>query len=246
MISLEFVLSNLRLTVSEDLLPLSVQESPNLFVFRVLSLNFSTLRVTYVTANDGFPRSIVTHWRRRQTRRQAFSFRVIGSSSARIEERLTDGDVIIVEVFREPLLDQGLLGELDISLCNEVVVGLITDGRLVLDRERQQEVQEDEGGEEIGGEVNGEVEESHSTCAWDMAMTMERTRHKLVLQCDQGISQRTTTLTDNKRETTRTKDLQCMKTRALASTTLTLTCSPSGSGHFTHCWVLHCASCRQF
>ena len=30
-ISLEFVLSNLRLTVSEDLLPLSVQESPNLF-----------------------------------------------------------------------------------------------------------------------------------------------------------------------------------------------------------------------
>ena len=34
-------------------------------------------------------------------------------------------------------------------------------------------------------------------------------------------SQRTTTLTDNKRETTRTKDLQCMKTHALASTALT-------------------------
>ena len=35
-------------------------------------------------------------------------------------------------------------------------------------------------------------------------------------------SQRTTTLTDNKkRETTKTKDLQCMKTHALASTTLT-------------------------
>ena len=30
----------LRLTVSEDLLLLSVQESPNLFMFRVLSLNF--------------------------------------------------------------------------------------------------------------------------------------------------------------------------------------------------------------
>ena len=60
-ISLEFVLSNLRLTVSEDLLPLSVQESPNLFAFRVLSLNFLTLLVTYVTANNGFPRSIMTH-----------------------------------------------------------------------------------------------------------------------------------------------------------------------------------------
>ena len=36
---------------------------------------------------------------------------MIGSSSARIEERLTDGDVIAVEVFREPLLGHGLLGE---------------------------------------------------------------------------------------------------------------------------------------
>ena len=34
-------------------------------------------------------------------------------------------------------------------------------------------------------------------------------------------SQRTTTLTDNKKETTKTKDLQCMMTHALASTTLT-------------------------
>ena len=49
-----------------------------------------------------------------------------------------------------------------------------------------------------------------------------------------------------KRETTKTKDLQCMKTHALASTTLTLTCSPNVSGHFTHCWVSLCISCRQF
>ena len=49
-------------------------------------------------------------------------------------------------------------------------------------------------------------------------------------------SQGTMTLTDNKkRETTKMKDLQCMKTHPLASTTLTLTCSPSLSGHFTHC-----------
>ena len=41
--------------------PLSVQESPNLFAFRVLSLNFVTLLVTYVTSNNGFHRSIMTH-----------------------------------------------------------------------------------------------------------------------------------------------------------------------------------------
>ena len=39
-ISLEFVLSNLRLAVSEDLLPLSVQKSPNLFMFRVFVSEF--------------------------------------------------------------------------------------------------------------------------------------------------------------------------------------------------------------
>ena len=44
-VSLEFVFSNLRLTVSEDLLPLSVQESPNLFVFRVFVSEFRNLRV---------------------------------------------------------------------------------------------------------------------------------------------------------------------------------------------------------
>ena len=42
-ISLEFVFSNLRLTVSENFLPLSVQERPNLIVFRVLSLYFRNL-----------------------------------------------------------------------------------------------------------------------------------------------------------------------------------------------------------
>ena len=57
---------------------------------------------------------------------------MIGSSSARIEERLADGDVIVVEVFRESLLGHGLLGELDISLCEEIIVGLITCGGEVL------------------------------------------------------------------------------------------------------------------
>ena len=42
----------------------------------------------------------------------------------------------------------------------------------------------------------------------------------------------------------KTKDLQCMMTHALASTTLTD--FPSVLGYFTHCWVSLCASCRQF
>ena len=57
---------------------------------------------------------------------------MIGSSSARIKERLTDGDVIVVEVLREPLLGHGRLGVFEIGLRDEVVVGLITCGRLVL------------------------------------------------------------------------------------------------------------------
>ena len=43
---------------------------------------------------------------------------------------------------------------------------------------------------------------------------------------------------------TKTKNFQCMKTRALASATLT--CSPSVSGHFTLCRVSLCTSRRQF
>ena len=62
---------------------------------------------------------------RRQTGRQTFFLRVIGSSSARVRERLADGDVIVVEVIRRPLLDRGFLGELDTSLRDDVVVGLI-------------------------------------------------------------------------------------------------------------------------
>ena len=57
---------------------------------------------------------------------------MIGSSSARIKERRTDGDAIVVEVFRKPLLAEGLLGVFDIRLCNEVVVGLITCGGVLL------------------------------------------------------------------------------------------------------------------
>ena len=131
-LGLEFVFSNLCLTVSENLLSLSLQESPNLFTFRVVSLSFLGARNLWTKwANNGSPRSIMTDWRR-QTGRLAFFFRVIGSSSARVKECLADGDVIVVEVIREPLLASGLLGVFDLSLCDEVVVGLITCGRLVL------------------------------------------------------------------------------------------------------------------
>ena len=109
-LGLEFVFSNLCLAIRENLLSLSLQECPNMFAFRVVSLSFLAAR--YKWANNGSFRSIMTDWRR-QTRRQAFCFRVIGSSSARVKERLADGDVIVVEVFREPLLARGLLGAFD-------------------------------------------------------------------------------------------------------------------------------------
>ena len=50
---------------------------------------------------------------------------MIDSSSVRVEERLTDNGVV---VFGEPLLGYGLRIELDISLCEAVVVGLIICG----------------------------------------------------------------------------------------------------------------------
>ena len=57
-ISLEFVLSNLRLTVSEDLFSLSIQKSPNLFTLRGVSLSFVSAR--HKSANNGFHRSVMT------------------------------------------------------------------------------------------------------------------------------------------------------------------------------------------
>ena len=108
---------------------------------------------------------------------------MIDSSSVRVKERRTDGDVIVVEVFREPLLAQGLLGELAIRLCNKVVrwAHNLWEARSrpgcqrkcawfvhdIKEAEglRQQEVQEDEGDKEIGSGTNGEVEESHSPSA---------------------------------------------------------------------------------
>ena len=57
---------------------------------------------------------------------------MIGSSSACVREHLADGDVIVVGVIGGPLLAGGFLGVFDISLRDEVVVGLITSGKLVL------------------------------------------------------------------------------------------------------------------
>ena len=58
--------------------------------------------------------------------------RVISSSTARIRERLADGDVIVVEVIRGPLLDRGFLDVVFSSLRAVVVVGLKTCERVVL------------------------------------------------------------------------------------------------------------------
>ena len=138
--------SNLRLAVSEDLLSLPVQKSPNLFIFRVLSLNFVT-------------------------RRQAFSFGVIDLSSVCVKEHLTDCGVVVIHVFGEPLLGHGLLIELDVSLRDEVVLGLITcEGEVLVIRPHLLNecaqgylllnLREDEGQEEVLEDKDEEEEES--------------------------------------------------------------------------------------
>ena len=72
-IGLEFVFSNLCLTVSENMLSLSFQKNPNLFTFRAVSLSFWDTSNLWVKcgANNGSPFSLMTD-RRRQTGRQAF------------------------------------------------------------------------------------------------------------------------------------------------------------------------------
>ena len=188
-ICLEFVFSNLCLTVSENLLSLSFQENPNLLTFWAVSLSYLNTRNLRVKwANNGSHRSIMTDWRR-QTGRQAFFFRVIGSSSARVGERLADGDVIVVEVIGGPLLAGGFLGVVDISLRDVVLVGLITCGRLVLgqgakvlsgvaqgfvhhiledevdgQKEEQGDQREDEGRSEWRCRSN----QRNTQCAWSM------------------------------------------------------------------------------
>ena len=120
---------------------------------------------------------------------------MIDSSSVRVEKRLTDYGVVEVQVFGEPLLGHGLLIELDVSLCEEVVVGLITCGGEVVvigphllggsaqgislldlrEGEEQKEVLEAKDDEEEENEADGEVEERDTqhvmTMRWNEGQT---------------------------------------------------------------------------
>ena len=65
------------------------------------------------------------------TNRQAFSLGVIDLFSVCFEEHLSDCGIIVIDVLEEPLLGDpllahGLLIELDVRPCEEVVLGLIT------------------------------------------------------------------------------------------------------------------------
>ena len=82
--------------------------------------------MTFVIVHNGLPRSNGHGRRRRLTNRQAFSLGVIDLSSVCVEEHLTDCGVVVIHLFGEPLLGHGLLIELDVSLCEEEVLGLIT------------------------------------------------------------------------------------------------------------------------
>ena len=97
-------------------------------------------------------------------------------SSVCVKEHLTDCGVGVIHVFGEPLLGEPLLGhglliELDVSLCEEVVVGLVTCGGEVLvighhllgDSAQgylQLKLREDEGQEEMLEDTDEEEEES--------------------------------------------------------------------------------------
>ena len=80
--------------------------------------------------NNGLLRAI-GHGRRRLTNRQAFSLGVIDLFSECIEEHLTDSGIVVIHILEEPLLGEpllrhGLCEGLDVSLPEEVVLGLIT------------------------------------------------------------------------------------------------------------------------
>ena len=79
---------------------------------------------------------------------------MIGSSSARVKERLADGDVIVVEIIGEPLLARRLLGVFDISVCRVFVQHILED-EVDVQKEGQGDKRED--GEER--EESGVVEE---------------------------------------------------------------------------------------
>ena len=174
---------------------------------------------------------------------------MIGSSSARVKERLADGDaivdriitrladgdVIVVEVIGRPLLARGLLGVFDISLRDEVVVGLRPCGRLVLGAkvlsgiaqgfvrhilEDEVDWQKEEQGDQRDGnqeeEVNGGVEQSEKHTMrmnHEDGMTHEMSAdsnlsHCSVMSSEQRENSQGTLTTEE--STLTTKELQCM------------------------------------
>ena len=117
-----------------------------------------------------------------------------------VKEHLTDCGIVVIHVLGEPLLGEPLLGhglliELDVSLCEEVALGLITcEGEVIVIRphllsesaqgilllnlrevEGQEEVLEMKDEEEEESEVDEKGQGSQrerSTHACDMVMTM--------------------------------------------------------------------------
>ena len=139
---LEFVFSNLCLTVSEDLLPLSVQKNPDLLTFWAVARSFSDVWNLWVKLfHNGSLRSMTD---RRLIGRQTFVLRVINWCTVRIffsvlgeqwwRERYADGDVTVLEVIQGPVLAWGFLDVRFSSLRDVVVIGLITCERVVLSK----------------------------------------------------------------------------------------------------------------
>ena len=101
---------------------------------------------------------------------------------------------------------------------------------------------DDEERDEVNGEVEGIRSNAHSThesWRWPWDERRLKLEPNSVRTSKQRKVKNENTYWQRRRETTKTKDLQCMKTHALASTTLTDFLSVSS--HFTHCWAFRSA-----
>ena len=95
-ISLKFVFSNLRSTISEDLLSLSVQKSSNLCVFSVSLLTTCHFR-SPCSLNNVSPRSF-GHGRRRLTDSQIFSLGEKDMYSVCVMKHLLERGIVVIHI----------------------------------------------------------------------------------------------------------------------------------------------------
>ena len=120
-------------TIGDDFLPLLSKKNPNLCVFSVWFFRQWVSLISQQLVSPFFRTRMTT-----LTNRQPFSLGRIDLFSVCIEEHLIHCGIIVIHVLDELLLGESLLGhglliELDLRLCEEIV-GLVTCGRRLVNR----------------------------------------------------------------------------------------------------------------